>query len=501
MVELWELWRALPSWPDRMVPAQQLTPWAQRVPESVSTPAEQEEQEKEEQEEQEKEEQFGRRRAVPPIFNPDGGYLMKFGNGGTGAGQFDRPAGVCVNSLDQIIVADKDNHRIQVFANDGTFAFMFGERGRPTSMFNYPWGVAVDSKDQIAVSDTRNHRVQIFSPTGQYLYKCGFDTAYFYKHLDSPRGVCFMPDGRLLISDFNNHRLVMMTDSQHAEAAMKCFGGEGDVSGMFCRPQGLTLDHEGNLLVCDSRNNRIQVFELHEMKTIAVIGSKSSIDGSRTRGHSQIVLSSPSGHRSDVLFASTPRAERGLRTENPFSNVVLSPIMLDSLRISESALSQWTIMPGHLLPPPTFHLAKNDNGDDGHDEWTLQQKIPIPPNVRGRCNFIGRILGPRGISVRQMEAETGCSIVIRGQGSIKDPDRAARLHGVVGWEHLDEPLHCLITASAADKSQARRKLDGAVSAVLNLLNNTNNDHKKQQLVQLAIINGTYRPDEPTPTTE
>lgn len=40
---------------------------------------------------------------------------------------------------------------------------------------------------------------------------------------------------------------------------MKVYGSEGSVEGMFCRPQGVKVDPEGHILICDSRNNRIQV--------------------------------------------------------------------------------------------------------------------------------------------------------------------------------------------------------------------------------------------------
>ena len=36
-----------------------------------------------------------------------------------------------------------------------------------------------------------------------------------------------------------------------------------------------------------------------------------------------------------------------------------------------------------------------------------------------KLKLIGRILGPRGNSLRQLEAETECIIRIRGKGSIK----------------------------------------------------------------------------------
>lgn len=36
-------------------------------------------------------------------------------------------------------------------------------------------------------------------------------------------------------------------------------------------------------------------------------------------------------------------------------------------------------------------------------------------------NFVGRLLGPRGNSLKRVEASTDCRILIRGRGSIKDP--------------------------------------------------------------------------------
>ena len=35
-------------------------------------------------------------------------------------------------------------------------------------------------------------------------------------------------------------------------------------------------------------------------------------------------------------------------------------------------------------------------------------------------NFVGRILGPRGMYAKQLEKETGCKIMVRGKGSIRD---------------------------------------------------------------------------------
>uniref|UniRef100_A0A915PYU1 B box-type domain-containing protein n=1 Tax=Setaria digitata TaxID=48799 RepID=A0A915PYU1_9BILA len=202
------------------------------------------------------------------IFDKEGNFLHKFGSPGTRPGQFDRPAGI----TNEIVVADKDNHRVQVFSERGDFLLKFGERGRTPGLFNYPWGVAVNSFNQIAVSDTRNHRVQMFSPQGHFIRKFGFDNSlYNYKNLDSPRGVCFLHDGQLVITDFNNHRLVVM--SSRGTVDMKMYGSEGDSEGSFCRPQGITTDNEGHILICDSRNNRIQVLNLDGMQCVASFGN------------------------------------------------------------------------------------------------------------------------------------------------------------------------------------------------------------------------------------
>ncbi|CAG9540017.1 unnamed protein product [Cercopithifilaria johnstoni] len=122
---------------------------------------------------------------------------------------------------------------------------------------------------------------------------------------------------------------------------------------------------------------------------------------------------------------------------------------------------------------------------------SIQEKIMIPE--RPNCKFIGRILGPRGISVKQLEAQTNCRILIRGKGSVKDARREARLRNRVGWEHLAEPLHVLVTATDITHERCLQKLAVGVQSIKALLSSNDDEHKRRQLIQLAIINGTYRP--------
>ena len=61
------------------------------------------------------------------------------------------------------------------------------------------------------------NRIQLFSPNGEFLMKYGFEGA-MWKHFDSPRGVCFTMDDQAVVTDFNNHRLlVVKADFQSAQ--------------------------------------------------------------------------------------------------------------------------------------------------------------------------------------------------------------------------------------------------------------------------------------------
>ncbi|ESR65990.1 hypothetical protein CICLE_v10009077mg [Citrus x clementina] len=50
-------------------------------------------------------------------------------------------------------------------------------------------------------------------------------------------------------------------------------------------------------------------------------------------------------------------------------------------------------------------------------------RVDIPVEKYPNFNFVGRLLGPRGNSLKRVEASTECRVLIRGRGSIKDPAR------------------------------------------------------------------------------
>jgi len=121
------------------------------------------------------------------------------------------------------------------------------------------------------------------------------------------------------------------------------------------------------------------------------------------------------------------------------------------------------------------------------------EKVYVPVKDHPDFNFVGRILGPRGLTAKQLEQETGCKVMVRGRGSMRDKKKEEQNRGKPNWEHLNDDLHVLITVEDCE-NRAKVKLERAVDEVRKLLTvgEGEDELKKRQLMELAIINGTYR---------
>ncbi|KAF9617517.1 hypothetical protein IFM89_036721 [Coptis chinensis] len=121
----------------------------------------------------------------------------------------------------------------------------------------------------------------------------------------------------------------------------------------------------------------------------------------------------------------------------------------------------------------------------------LQKKLYIPMKEYPGYNFIGLIIGPRGNTQKRMEKDTGAKIVIRGKGSIKE----GRLQNKRDMKYdpaENEDLHVLVEA---DTQEALDAAAGMVEKLLHPVDEVLNEHKRQQLRELAALNGTIRDDE------
>lgn len=195
------------------------------------------------------------------VFYSDGTFKSKFGSKGTGNGQFDLPAGISTDPQNRIVVVDKDNHRVQIFTSTGIFILKFGSYGKDCGQFQYPWDIGVNSKGEMLVTDSRNHRIQLFNPDGHFISRFSFDGVNHsrsLKGLTTPRGVCFTPQGDVIISDFENHRLLLIDSTLTKILSTK--GHEGNGIHEFSRPSGICCDDDGRVIVADSKNQRILIF-------------------------------------------------------------------------------------------------------------------------------------------------------------------------------------------------------------------------------------------------
>uniref|UniRef100_A0A1D1XPF3 Branchpoint-bridging protein n=1 Tax=Anthurium amnicola TaxID=1678845 RepID=A0A1D1XPF3_9ARAE len=121
----------------------------------------------------------------------------------------------------------------------------------------------------------------------------------------------------------------------------------------------------------------------------------------------------------------------------------------------------------------------------------LQKKLYIPMKEYPGYNFIGLIIGPRGNTQKRMEKETGAKIVIRGKGSVKE-GRLQQKRDLKPDPSENEDLHVLVEA------ETQESLEGAAAMIEKLLTPVDevlNEHKRQQLRELAALNGTIRDEE------
>ncbi|KAF4363140.1 hypothetical protein F8388_011541 [Cannabis sativa] len=128
-------------------------------------------------------------------------------------------------------------------------------------------------------------------------------------------------------------------------------------------------------------------------------------------------------------------------------------------------------------------------------------RLDIPVGNFPNFNFVGRLLGPRGNSLKRVEASTGCRVYIRGKGSIKDPDKEESLRGRPGYEHLNEPLHVLIEAELpANVVELRlRQAQEIIEELLKPVDESQDFYKRQQLRELAMLNSNLREESPRPS--
>ena len=141
----------------------------------------------------------------------EGKVVLALGHRGRPAWQapFNHPADVAVSPSGEIYVADGyGNSAIHRFSPEGRHLGSWGAPGAGRGQFTTPHGIWVDARARVLVADRENNRVQLFSPEGDFydewrdlyhpmdIYVDAAGAVYVTDQI--PRLTVYSPDGRLL---------------------------------------------------------------------------------------------------------------------------------------------------------------------------------------------------------------------------------------------------------------------------------------------------------------
>ena len=176
-----------------------------------------------------------------------GECLSCIGKLGTRPLQFRKPEGVAVNqATGMVYVADTYNHRIQVLNPDFSFSDFIGGLGSGLGQFKHPFSMTFDSKGFMYVTDRCNNRLQKFTPDGRLLTILG-------SQLDNPTGIAVDDNGILYVCEYETCLVTALTTEGEL---VKC-----ELQGRVKGPYGIKFNpRNGDIIVCDTRNNRLLVF-------------------------------------------------------------------------------------------------------------------------------------------------------------------------------------------------------------------------------------------------
>ena len=195
-------------------------------------------------------------------------FLAEFCETGSAEGHAIWPAGLALDSQENVYVTDEWLNRVSIFDKDGNFLSQWGSSGEGDGEFNRPSGIAIDHEDTLYIVDSLNHRVQVFTKDGRYMAKWG-SLGSGKGELNSPWGITLDRDGNVYVADHKNHRVQKF--SREGELLAQ-FGSYGTGPGELNRPADVAVDPEGDVYVCDWANNRVQVFGPDEKFITSLIG-------------------------------------------------------------------------------------------------------------------------------------------------------------------------------------------------------------------------------------
>lgn len=201
------------------------------------------------------------------VYDADWNFVQYLGRG---AGEILLPNDMVVDpdpGVGRVYVSDAGRHEIRVYTTSGAFAFAFGGRGSAAGEFDFPAALFIAPAGgpagaaEVLVADQNNDRIQIFDRSGNF-QRCFGGGPGSSRKFGRILGLTGDEQGRVYVADaFQGH--VQVFDSQLG-VLLETVGSFGSGERQLRTPMGLVVDRFGRLLVASVNNGRIERFGLDD---------------------------------------------------------------------------------------------------------------------------------------------------------------------------------------------------------------------------------------------
>ncbi|XP_069355901.1 KH domain-containing, RNA-binding, signal transduction-associated protein 2-like isoform X2 [Maniola hyperantus] len=128
-------------------------------------------------------------------------------------------------------------------------------------------------------------------------------------------------------------------------------------------------------------------------------------------------------------------------------------------------------------------------------------RVVVPVRDHPKFNFVGKLLGPKGNSLKRLQEDTMCKMAVLGRGSMKDrqKEEELRVSGDPKFAHLSDELHVEISAFATP-AEAHARIAYALAELRRfLVPDYNDDIRQEQMLEMQILSSQNEQRRPTPT--